>query len=111
VVVLESGAEKRRTRIWIVDVDGVAYIRGNANGSWVARVRDHAKVRLRRAGEWRSHRAIPVATDATRVHRAMRSKYGFSERLREALRGVESSAVFRLEPFDPPTSGARGVKR
>jgi hypothetical protein len=110
VAVLESGAARQHTRIWVVDIDGVAYIRGNSNGSWVPRVREHPEMRLRRAGSWRSYRAIPVEGDAARVHGAMRAKYGFSERLRDELRGVASSTVFRLEPADPPTPSTRSGK-
>ena len=106
VVVLESGVRGERTRLWVVDIDGVAYVRGNARGSWVPRVRDDPMVRLRRAGSWHSFRAIPVDGDAAEVHGAMRAKYGFSEWLREKLRGVAASTVFRLEPVEEATSGA-----
>jgi hypothetical protein len=98
VAVLESGPERERTRVWVVDRDARSFVRGNRDGAWVGRVRETPEVRLRRGAEWRRYTAVLRTEEREAVVAAMRAKYGVSERFRSAMRGDEASVVFELTP-------------
>ena len=104
VVVLEThdaSGEVQRTRLWVVDDAGFAWLRtGDATSPWLARVRANPDVVLARGGERHSHRAVPVEDAATRdrINALTLEKYGWRER---ALRlGMDPSGTtpIRLEP-------------
>jgi hypothetical protein len=51
----------RRSRLWIVEVDGVRYVRADLPGSrWVSRLRARPQVELQRDGVHERCRAVPV---------------------------------------------------
>jgi hypothetical protein len=90
------------TRLWVVDVDGAAYLRtGNPNNPWLLRVRAHPDVEVTRGDASRPFRAVPVDDPAIRdrVNAATAAKYGFSEALLRATFLVpERATPVRLDP-------------
>lgn len=85
VVVLraqDDAGATQTTRLWVVDVDGAAYVRtGNPNNPWLLRVRAHPDVEVTRGGKTASYRAVPVEDPAIRdrVNAAVLQKYGWLE--------------------------------
>jgi hypothetical protein len=90
------------TRLWVVDVDGAAYVRtGNPQSPWLLRVRAHPDVEVTRAGATASFRAVPVEDPGIRdrVNAAVAEKYGFSETtLRATFLTPERVTPVRLDP-------------
>jgi hypothetical protein len=90
------------TRLWVVDVDGAAYVRtGNPQSPWLLRVRAHPDVEVTRAGSTAPFRAVPVDDPGIRdrVNAAVAEKYGFSETtLRATLLRPERVTPVRLDP-------------
>ena len=100
VVVRPEGAEaSQETRVWIVDFEDGAYLRGSAGKGWTEAVVMAGSAALRRQGEWSNYRAFevpgPIARD--RVNAAMRAKYGFSDRFIGWTRDFSEARPVRLE--------------
>ena len=105
VVVLETrdaGGASHETRLWVVDHDGVAWLRtGDPESPWLARVRAHPEVVVTRNGERRPFRATPVEDDTTRarINALTLEKYGWRESVLRAFgMGPEGTTPIRLEP-------------
>ena len=105
VVVLETrdaGGATHETRVWVVDHDGVAWLRtGDPESPWLARVRAHPEVVVMRNGERRPFRATPVEDPATRarINALTLEKYGLAERiLRAVMMDPDGATPIRLEP-------------
>lgn len=90
------------TRLWVVDVDGAAYVRtGNPQNPWLLRVRAHPDVEVTRRGVTGPFRAVPVEDPGIRdrVNAAVAEKYGFSETaLRATFLTPERATPVRLDP-------------
>jgi len=96
----EDGAA-RDTPVWIVALDGAAFVRTN-DSRWLANIRRGSPVAIRAAGAERAVRASEVADAAlkARVEEAFLAKYGRMQRVMSALRWREPT-VLRLEPAAP----------
>ena len=95
----EEGAP-RATKIWIVVLDGEAYVR-TGNTTWGRNAERDPEVRILIAEAGYDLRVEFVADEATRARivQAFRDKYGWSDRLISPFRG-RSSKIMHLLPRD-----------
>lgn len=88
----------QRTRLWIVDQDGVPWLHSAGEG-WVRRFEGDPIVELERHGEVRRYRAHPVPGPHPGIDRALREKYGWADRWVRLLAPCDDRVVpVRLEP-------------
>ncbi len=102
VVVLTSqgpgGAEE--TRLWVVDLEGVQYLRASPGSGWYERLVAAPEVTLVRDGESAAYRAGARPALAGEINALMRSKYGWRDRYIELLLGGRDDAIaVALEPI------------
>ncbi|MBW2394482.1 MAG: DUF2255 family protein [Deltaproteobacteria bacterium] len=92
----EDGAA-RETTIWIVIVDGAAYIRTGGT-SWGENVQRASQVQVRLEGATRAFEVVFVEDDAvrTQITDAFREKYGFQDKVVSFLRGSSRPLIMRL---------------
>jgi hypothetical protein len=93
------------SRIWIVDIDGRAYVRASQrDAEWLVRLRERPVAHLSRGNGMVSVHAVPVDHPAVReaVNRAMQVKYGSVDRVVEWLRDPARFVPVRLEPMPLP---------
>jgi hypothetical protein len=96
----DSREKAVHTDLWIVDIEGRAYVRAaDAESDWLERLKAHPEGQLRRKGKDSRVRAVPSADPAMReaVNRAMRRKYGSVDRVVSWLRDRSNSVPVRLE--------------
>lgn len=103
VVVLHSRDAQggvHRTRLWVVDDRGFAWLRGAPDRGWYRRVVDRPTVEVERGGATQSFLAVPVdAPDtAARIDRLMADKYGAADWMVRSLGRTAGAVPVRLEP-------------
>jgi hypothetical protein len=88
------------TELWVVELQGVLYVRGVRGSRWVQRVRTHPEVTVVRGGDERIYHARSSHDPDTvaRVDAAMASKYGYADGLFGRLFEEGSRIVIRLSP-------------
>lgn len=96
----EDGAA-RDTKIWIVVLERVAYVRTN-DSRWLANIRRGSPVSIRTAGAEGVERPVRAsevqdAAVKARVEEAFLGKYGAMQRVMSALR-LREPTVLRLDP-------------
>ena len=87
------------TQLWVIEEGGELYLRAHYPGAkWLARIRDHDGVELRRGDASQSFLARPVDDPEVRraVNRAMAAKYGLADRLASSLWNPEKSIPVHL---------------
>ncbi len=92
---------EKRTRLWVVDDAGFAWLRASRPGSgWLARIERNPIVLVERGGRLLRFRGAPVRQPQVRdrIHALMREKYGMADRLVSVLRDPAQSVPVRLEP-------------
>ena len=96
----DDGAE-RDTKVWLVVVDGAAFVRTN-DSRWLASIRRGSGVALRLASTTRAVVAEEEmeASVRERVEAAYRAKYGLMQRVMSVLR-LREPTVLRLTPKAP----------
>ncbi len=98
VEILTSDADGglRETPVWIVVVDGEAYVRTN-DSKWLANIRRHSAVRLRMRDVENAVRATEVKDVelSSRVEDAFKAKYGMTQRLMSLFR-ISEPTVLKL---------------
>jgi len=96
VVTTDEDGSARTTKVWIVVVDGDAYIR-TGNTRWGRNVERDPDVRILTATGADDLRVELVTDEAARapVVEAFRAKYGWSDRLMSPLRG-RNPKIMRL---------------
>jgi hypothetical protein len=106
VVVLHTAGERgedHTTRLWVVDVDGAAWLRAGQEGSgWYARLRAQPEVQLQRGEGSLPYRAVPVPEASERINAAMAEKYGLADRIIALGRREGGSIAIRLDPATVP---------
>jgi hypothetical protein len=95
-----------KTRIWVVDDAGHAWLRaGNPSNGWLARIDANPDVVVERNGESTRFNAVPVRDDPTlreRIHALMREKYTWADRIVSLIGDRTKSVPIRLDPVEPP---------
>ena len=99
-----QGADGRayESRLWVVDVDGQAYLRtGSDKSQWLERLRLNPQVGVTRSGVTANFIATPIDDPAirVRVNAATAEKYGIAESiLRMGVLDPEHTVAIRLVP-------------
>ncbi|RIL06452.1 MAG: hypothetical protein DCC71_06490 [Proteobacteria bacterium] len=97
----EADGTPRERTIWLVVVDGSAYIRAGGTSSWDDAIDTDPDVTVHVndvAYDLRATR-IPEGELTERVHRAFREKYGLSDALIGLVRGIGGTPrILRLDP-------------
>lgn len=98
IVTVDEDGSRRSTKIWVVVVDGDAYVRTGAT-RWFANVeRDPSVVLLDGRSEYRARaERVTAAERIGRVQEAFRAKYGLMDRLSGLVR-IGGPRIFRLVP-------------
>ena len=96
IEILTSDADgaPRETPVWIVVIDGAAYVRTN-DSRWLANIRRGSPVRLRVRQVESSMAAKEVQDGAlsARVEEAFKTKYGFTQRVMSLFRTSEPTVI------------------
>lgn len=95
VVVLTSQGPDggQETRLWVVDLEGVQYLRANPDSGWYQRLVAEPDVELVRNGNSATYRAQVRMAVVADVNRLMREKYGWRDAYIEFLIGDRMAAV------------------
>ena len=108
VITKNEDGSLRDTTVWIVVVDGEAFLRTGGT-RWGDNAERNPELTLR-AGEEEIPLRTELVSDAALVARvadAFRAKYGWSDRLSSIVR-VGDTRILRLLPRDVPADGAPG---
>jgi hypothetical protein len=98
ILTSDADGDLRETPVWVVVLDGAAYVRTN-DSKWLANIRRGSPVRLRVHDVETAMHANEVkdAALAARVEEAFKTKYGITQRVMSLLRTSEPT-VLRLTP-------------
>ena len=102
VVTIPTDDGAHTVRLWVVDVDGVQYLRsGDANSGWYQRLQQAATVEVERNGKSAVYVAVPALELRSAVTAEMLSKYGWRDQYISWMMGDrESSIPIALHPAD-----------
>ena len=109
VLTHDEDGDLRETTIWVVVVDGAAYINTNAT-TWGENVERTPRLDVRQAGSTRRFeiRFLEEEDERHRVQQAFRAKYGFQDKLLGLF--MDESKATIMELVDPQ-SGTRREAR
>ncbi len=93
VLTAQDGEGERQTRLWVVDLHGLQYLRARPTSGWYRPLRDHPDVTLSRAGQTRRYRVETRMEAAGELNRLMREKYGWRDAYVALLVGGREDAV------------------
>ena len=101
ILTADEDGEARKTPVWIVAVEGLAYVRTN-DSVWLANIRRGSPVKVRHEQQtWPvSAAVVSEAAVTAEVEEAFVTKYGFFQRVMSTFRTTEPS-VLRLEAEEP----------
>lgn len=93
--------EKRITRLWVVDDEGMAYLRVGADGSgWYDRILMNDSVEVVREGVTAEYRVQARPEKSVRINELMQQKYTWGDTLiGQMLGGREGSIPLELQPL------------
>lgn len=83
----------REVRLWVVDHDGSAYLRGDAQSGWMPPLRSAQMIELERNGQSVSYQPRVATEVRDEINAAMLTKYGWRERYINFLLGDRDSAM------------------
>lgn len=92
---INEAGEEVVTRLWVVDYDGHAYLRGDTDSDWFKRLQSSARftlIRGEQAGDF-THKVKNENIDT--INELMREKYTWGDRVIETAMGsrAESNAI------------------
>jgi hypothetical protein len=94
VVLTSEGPDgSAATRLWVVDLHGVQYLRASPDSGWYQRLIAEPDVLLERAGKRAAYRAEANLELAAEVNGLMYEKYGWRDAYIELLLGGRDDAV------------------
>jgi hypothetical protein len=96
ILTSDADGDLRETPVWIVVVDGAAFVR-TGDSKWLANIRRGSLVRLRMRGDERAveAREITDTAVAARIEQAFQAKYGLVQQVMSFFRVTEPT-VLRL---------------
>jgi hypothetical protein len=97
----EADGAERVTKLWLVVVDGLGFVR-TGETHWAENIERDPEVELRVLGEAHPLRAVADVPLRERVHAAFRAKYGWQDRMLGLFGGEDDAKIFRLEPREAP---------
>ena len=101
LIAANDAGEKQITRLWVVDDEGLAYLRVGANGSgWYDRILMNDSVEVVRDGVTAQYRVQARPEKSVRINELMQQKYTWGDRLiGQMLGGREGSIPLELQPL------------
>ncbi len=101
LIAANDAGEKQITRLWVVDDDGLAYLRVGADGSgWYDRILMNDSVQVVRDGVTAQYRVQARPEKSVRINELMQQKYTWGDRLiGQMLGGREGSIPLELQPL------------
>ena len=95
VVVLGSETPEglKETRLWVVEIDGIQYLRAGPDSGWYQRLLENPEATLERADVTAAYRTETHMAQADTLNRLMREKYGWGDVVIEYLVGGRDDAV------------------
>ena len=104
----DAKGREQVTELWVVDLPSGTWLRaGSPDVRWLARVRSTPEVVLERDEEKRHYRAVPdeAADLRDQINRAMREKYGATDRLWGRVSDRRLTVPVRLVPSEAVAAG------
>jgi hypothetical protein len=101
LIAANDAGEKQITRLWVVDDEGLAYLRVGADGSgWYDRILMNDSVEVVRDGVTAQYRVQARPEKSVRINELMQQKYTWGDRLiGQMLGGREGSIPLELQPL------------
>lgn len=101
LIAANEAGEKRITRLWVVDDEGMAYLRVGADGSgWYDRILMNDSVEVVREGVTAEYRVQARPEKSARINELMQQKYTWGDTLiGQMLGGREGSIPLELQPL------------
>ncbi len=101
LIAANDAGEKQITRLWVVDDEGLAYLRVGADGSgWYDRILMNDSVQVVRDGVTAQYRVQARPEKSERINELMQQKYTWGDRLiGQMLGGREGSIPLELQPL------------
>ena len=95
VVVLtsQSAEGEQETRLWVVDLDGVQYLRASPDSGWYQRLVAEPEARLEREGSTLAYRTEARLENRDAINDLMYEKYGWRDTYIDMLIGGRDDAV------------------
>jgi len=90
----DEGGKESTTRLWIVDHDGVQYLRAGAdNAGWFARLEDSPEIRVKRGERVFDYEAVPRPEKRQLVNDLMLEKYTWGDSFFATFFGSRDGSV------------------
>jgi hypothetical protein len=90
----DEGGQASTTRLWIVDLDGVEYLRAGAdNTGWLLRLEESAEIRVRRGERVFEYEAVPRPGKRQLVNDLMLEKYTWGDSFFATFFGSRDGSV------------------
>ena len=101
LIAANDAGEKQITRLWVVDDEGLAFLRVGADGSgWYYRILMNDSVEVVRDGVTAQYRVQARPEKSVRINELMQQKYTWGDRLiGQMLGGREGSIPLELQPL------------
>ena len=101
LIAANDAGEKQITRLWVVDDEGLAYLRVGADDSgWYDRILMNDSVEVVRDGVTAQYRVQARPEKSVRINELMQQKYTWGDRLiGQMLGGREGSIPLELQPL------------
>lgn len=95
VVVLTTDSREgpTDTRLWVVEADGVQYLRAGTDSGWYQRLLAAPEVHVTRSGSTEAYRAEPQPAATETVNGLMREKYGWRDAYISLLIGGRADSI------------------
>ena len=99
----DDSGELVTTRLWVVDHDGHAWLRGDDRSGWVQRLKQQPVIELTRGGERASYQWQIHADQTATINALMRDKYTWGDQVISVLVGSRDAAnAIALQPVSDP---------
>ena len=101
LIAANEAGERRITRLWVVDDEGMAYLRVGADGSgWYDRILMNDSVEVVREGVTAEYRVQARPKKSVRINELMQQKYTWGDTLiGQMLGGRDGSIPLELQPL------------
>ena len=101
VVVLHStddAGENMETRVWIVDHEGLGYLRTDLQSGWFQRLEKRPEIKLERDGVLQEYLAEPKPPKTDTINQLMNDKYTWGDDLVAMFMDRSTSIAIALQP-------------
>lgn len=96
---ISEAGEEVVTRLWLVDYEGMQYLRVGGDGSgWYSRTLANPEISLTRDAETRRYIAVPRPELSLAINDLMQEKYTWGDSVIGAMFGRDGSIPIELQP-------------